>query len=398
MIEIAENTFFIRGAKDAKAAVLTFHELNYDGSSIFMEYSVTGEPSTRVIAKEELTGRNLYDVEPLRIQHMDQQEIKVYDVLIRGKNEAVCGFMWDVDVHNLMDAQGKSLQLHTDLSGMGGTIYDPVSGIPVQYHTRISLNVMPDGEGVGDHLARQQTLIDKEEITVLIPLQIKSMIMTQEDGKAMYAPGTLVDSGIVLPVTISRSENRAVSVPWRSMALGDAQVSVWPNEWGQSGMYLRAQSQDETSDALLTVYSSGAAPRAYNAEADIAVSLLDQADDPYGYLSVVQDYLDRNIDVNSVLLRYAVPGTPVAKDDTPMDAYLDVRAAYDDWNRRWTWTYTWKEGADLAAFDGMDFVELQIPVVDARIYARYDESGSIHAGMETIPVPGDSLTAQIMLP
>ena len=398
VVEMTENTFFIRGGQDANAALVTFHELTYDGSGIFLEYSVAGDPLTHAISRKDLVGRNLYDVDQWYIKIMDQKESKVYDTLISGRHEAVSGLVWDVQVHEVMDAQGKSLWYYTDLNGSGSTIEDPVSGNPTRWHTRIDLRVMPEAEGEGDRLARQQTLIDKEEITVMIPLQMEEVILTMEDDKVMYAPGELTGSAIALPVTISRSENLAVSLPWVSTDIGNVQVSVWPTVWGHNGMYLRAQPRDEASDALLTVFSSSSAPRAYNMEADIQVRPLAQADDPNGYLAFAQDYLDMDIGVYSVLLRHVMPGTPVAKNGTIMDAYLDVRAVYDDEIGRWTWVYDWKEGADLKAFAGMDFVEIQIPVTEARIYAKYDEKGRIHAGMEILPVSGDSLTVNIALP
>lgn len=400
VIQLAEDAFFIPDTADAPAAVLTIHELSYDGSSIFLEYSAAGEAKTRLMDREDLEGRYRYALEPDHIRMMNQTEAQVYSMLLNGGHQAVSGLCWTVDEQSLMDANGKSMHFYIDASGTGSTMYDPLSGTPDRHHIRLFLNVTPDGEGVGDHLARQQTLIDKEEISVMLPLQLENVIMTQEDGKVMYVPtGMLDEGGVAVPVTVSRSENKSVSEPWTASLIGGMQhLQVWPRRWGFSGMYMHAQLQDETHEELLTVFVSGTVTRAYNAESDIAVRLLAQAEDPYGYLAWAQRYLDMDIDVNSVLLRMAVPGTPTLKDGIKMDAYLDVCAAYDELYGRWNWTYEWKEDADSSAFAGMETVEIQIPVTEARIYARYDDRGRIFAGMESIPVPGDSLTVQLPLP
>lgn len=410
VIQLDERTYVLRGYGTCAPAVLRFDTLAYDGSNIDMEYYITGDVRMPVITEEDVADGNMYEADANSLQYilrgsMGDIDYRVYSHMLRLGETVGRGYRFDVDPEDLRDENGNQLSGYMDSDSMMGSVFNPVTNMPYGRSYHLKLRVGNEAKGSNYDLVDQQSLIDKESVTVYLPLTIRTVTYAEKEG-VMYRDEQTNATDITLPITIARSESTVMDAPW------NATYNFF--EDGSIMMGVSVQREDTMghinlvyADSPLTmpgleepiyIHCTDSPERVYNAKSDIPVVPLQETDDPYGYFAGAAEYLNAKIGVRSVLLRFISPGMPVLADGTELGKYLDVQRTFINAVHQLNWVYTWKENADLSLFDSMEKLEVNVPLMETKVYAMLDEQGNVLVGEEHTPIGPDCPALSVPLP
>jgi len=408
VIQMDEMTYMIRENETCAPAVLRFDKLAYDGSNIDMDYYIAGVVRMPVITAEDVLFERMHKTEAWYLQavlegRMGDMDYRVYSLMLRTGKSTGKGSRFDVDPGDLRDENGNQLSGYMDYDGIGGTLFNPVTNMPCGYSYHLKLRVS-NSQVIG--AVPDQPLIDQESVTVYLPVTVRTVTYAEQEG-AMYRRERTDETGVYLPLTLSRDKTDVTDANWYvdyiENADGGLTAYVKTEKDNVFGLYafVYVRSPLTHPDAVsegIWVYCTDSPERAYNAVSDIPVKPLRDAEDPYGFLACAAGFLNAKTGVRSVLLRFVAPGIPVLPDGTELDAYLDVRCLVSETAPQPYWVYTWKANADLSRFDGTDALKVHVPLMETKVYATLDEQGNVLVGAEYTPIGRDRPTLPVPLP